>query len=99
MNARHCFGASVAVSMVTNGCEWLLNLPLATTSGDYDIRNQVLCVSLSCRERQMDREPAESCQAQQGEGRERDAVEEKKDDPSVCVSLSLLPISSCYLFQ
>lgn len=49
----------------------------------------------------MDREPAESCQAQQGEGRERDAVEEdddKKTQPhsqpnrriplSVCLSLS-----------
>lgn len=46
------------------------------TSGDYCIGNQVLCVSLSCREGQMDREPAESCQAQQGEGRERDAVED-----------------------
>lgn len=46
----------------------------------------------------MDREPAESCQAQQGEGRERDAVEEakkkkttkkKRVNPlSVCLSLS-----------
>lgn len=80
------------VSIVTNGCDWL-----AITSGDYGIRNQVLCMSLRCRERQMDREPAKSCQAQQGEGREREAVEENERG-SLCLCVSLLLISPGCLF-
>lgn len=50
----------------------------------------------------MDREPAESCQAQQGEGRERDAVEEEKRmiPLSVCLSLSSpSPVVVCFQYE
>lgn len=97
LKSRCCFAGVAAFSVVTNGCDWLLNSLLAITSGDYGIRNQVLCMSLRCRERQMDREPAKSCQAQQGEGRERDAVEEN-ERWSLCLCVSLLLISPCCLF-